>query len=56
MAKPHRCPLCEGAGKGKDDVTCHACNGHGIVWEDGSRSGPQEGASDPESPLHITGL
>lgn len=44
MSQPHKCPLCDGAGKLDDThgapyaglpavVVCHGCNGQGIVWE-----------------------
>ena len=45
MAIPYPCPICGGAGRidGPGDVyfdgdqssgvSCHACNGKGIVWE-----------------------
>ena len=43
MSEPHRCPVCYGTGSlpspypmttaGMIQVTCHACNGKGIVWE-----------------------
>lgn len=43
MSVPHKCPVCDGAGKvsattcvngisGTCDVVCHACDGKGIVW------------------------
>lgn len=41
MAKPHKCPVCEGTGKWESTlprtellpIICHACSGTGIVWE-----------------------
>lgn len=46
MSKPHTCPVCEGTGKifqgpavttdacfNRFYVSCHGCNGSGIVWE-----------------------
>ncbi len=39
--KPHKCPVCNGAGKLEDYVEefelvtgpkCHACNGAGVLW------------------------
>lgn len=44
MAKPHKCPVCDGWGVRKvfeqegtscvtKEITCNACHGTGVVWE-----------------------
>lgn len=35
MAKPHKCPVCDGEGQviPAPPKTCPACDGTGIVWE-----------------------
>lgn len=50
MAKPHKCPVCDGAGRfvipehpwhtttgGPTPKTCHGCGGTGVVWEPGAK-------------------
>ena len=55
MAKPHKCPVCDGEGQviPSPPKTCHACGGTGIVWETFRTKAKQGSRQKSPEPLRV---